>query len=194
MNIHWCTISMRTKATRVRKLPRFVEYVPSVGVRCSLLRVASRIDLFNERIRKWKSWRKNVTRMMTVRLTSLLSSVSKIKPFPFSPLFGSCEDSTPARNRRTSDRDPSTKIFLYRHKHWSTRSDSVEFTLHPSTTREEGEGFGFIFTCVCLQCRNGILDGTHPVTYEEAIQFAGLQCQIQMGDYQESKHKAHLLE
>ena len=45
-----------------------------------------------------------------------------------------------------------------------------------------------------LQCRNGILDGTHPVTYDEAMQFAGLQSQIQFGDYLESKHKPHLLE
>jgi hypothetical protein len=45
-----------------------------------------------------------------------------------------------------------------------------------------------------LKCRNGILDGTHPVTYDEAIQFAGLQSQIQYGDYQESKHKPNILE
>ncbi|UJR28105.1 hypothetical protein I4U23_009360 [Adineta vaga] len=45
-----------------------------------------------------------------------------------------------------------------------------------------------------IQCRNGILDGTHPVTYDEAIQFAGLQSQIQFGNYQESKHKPNVLE
>lgn len=45
-----------------------------------------------------------------------------------------------------------------------------------------------------FQCRNGILDGTHPVTYDEAVQFAGLQCQIQFNDYQESKHKSNALE
>ncbi|CAF0901956.1 unnamed protein product [Adineta ricciae] len=45
-----------------------------------------------------------------------------------------------------------------------------------------------------IQCRNGILDGTHPVTYEEAVQFAGLQSQIQFGNYQESKHKPNVLE
>ncbi|CAF3470464.1 unnamed protein product [Rotaria socialis] len=45
-----------------------------------------------------------------------------------------------------------------------------------------------------VQCRNGIIDGTHPVTYDEAIQFAGLQCQIQFGDYQESKHKPSILD
>ncbi|CAF4070720.1 unnamed protein product [Rotaria sp. Silwood2] len=45
-----------------------------------------------------------------------------------------------------------------------------------------------------IQCRNGILDGTHPVTYDEAIQFAGLQCQMHFGDYQESKHKPNILD
>ncbi|CAF1241967.1 unnamed protein product [Rotaria magnacalcarata] len=45
-----------------------------------------------------------------------------------------------------------------------------------------------------VQCRNGTIDGTHPVTYDEAIQFAGLQCQIQFGDYQESKHKPSILD
>ncbi|CAF1156243.1 unnamed protein product [Adineta steineri] len=45
-----------------------------------------------------------------------------------------------------------------------------------------------------VQCRNGIIDGTHPVTYDEAIQFAGLQCQIQFGDYEESKHKPGIID
>jgi talin len=51
------------------------------------------------------------------------------------------------------------------------------------------------FDCFLFsQCRNGIIDGTHPVTYDEAIQFAGLQCQIQFGDYEESKHKPGIIE
>ncbi|CAF1239126.1 unnamed protein product, partial [Adineta ricciae] len=45
-----------------------------------------------------------------------------------------------------------------------------------------------------VQCRNGIVDGTHPVTYDEAIQFAGLQCQIQFGDHEESKHKPGIID
>ncbi len=51
-----------------------------------------------------------------------------------------------------------------------------------------------IFLSFIFQCRNGIIDGTHPVTYDEAIQFAGLQCQIQFGDYEESKHKPGIIE
>nr|XP_022305900.1 talin-1-like isoform X8 [Crassostrea virginica] len=45
-----------------------------------------------------------------------------------------------------------------------------------------------------VQSRDAIMNGTHPVTQEEAIQLAGIQCHIQFGDYNESKHKAGFLE
>ena len=45
-----------------------------------------------------------------------------------------------------------------------------------------------------LQTRDAILKGAHPVTNDEALQFAGLQCQIQFGDHVESKHKPGFLE
>ncbi|KHJ45469.1 I/LWEQ domain protein [Trichuris suis] len=45
-----------------------------------------------------------------------------------------------------------------------------------------------------VQCRDGILDGTHPVTKDEAFLFAGLQCQIQFGDYLETKHRNGFLD
>ena len=45
-----------------------------------------------------------------------------------------------------------------------------------------------------FQSRDGIIDGTHPVTQAEAVQFAGLQCQIQFGKHVESKHKPGFLE
>lgn len=35
------------------------------------------------------------------------------------------------------------------------------------------------------QCRNGVLDGTHPVSRDIAIQLAALQCYIEYGPYQE---------
>jgi len=37
-----------------------------------------------------------------------------------------------------------------------------------------------------VQTRNGILDGTHPVTQEKACEFAGIQCQVQFGDNTQS--------
>ncbi|XP_056003983.1 talin-1-like isoform X5 [Ostrea edulis] len=45
-----------------------------------------------------------------------------------------------------------------------------------------------------VQSRDAILDGTHPVTLEEAISLAGIQSHIQFGDYNENKHKAGFLE
>ncbi|XP_017757790.1 PREDICTED: talin-1 [Eufriesea mexicana] len=45
-----------------------------------------------------------------------------------------------------------------------------------------------------VQARDAILDGTHPVTQEKACTFAGIQCQIQFGDYKEDKHKPGFLD
>ena len=42
---------------------------------------------------------------------------------------------------------------------------------------------------VYVQSRNGVLNGTYPVSKEEAIQFAALQCQVEMGDYSTKEHK-----
>lgn len=40
-----------------------------------------------------------------------------------------------------------------------------------------------------VQCRDGILDGTHPCTQEEATQLAAIQIQIQFGDFEDPKYK-----
>lgn len=45
-----------------------------------------------------------------------------------------------------------------------------------------------------FQARDAIINGTHPVTVEQAAQFAGMQCQIQFGDHVETKHKPGFLE
>ncbi|XP_025081470.1 talin-1-like isoform X4 [Pomacea canaliculata] len=45
-----------------------------------------------------------------------------------------------------------------------------------------------------VQSRDAILNGTHPVSIEEAIQFAGLQCQVQFGDHVEAKHRPGFLD
>ena len=54
----------------------------------------------------------------------------------------------------------------------------------------------FWFICCFLfgQSRDAILNGTHPVTQDEAVQFGGIQCQIQFGDHVETKHKPGFLE
>ena len=43
------------------------------------------------------------------------------------------------------------------------------------------------------QAKEAILDGTHPVPLETAIQFGALQVQIQFGDHKEDKHKPGML-
>ncbi|PNF41180.1 Talin-1 [Cryptotermes secundus] len=45
-----------------------------------------------------------------------------------------------------------------------------------------------------VQARDAILDGTHPVTQEKACEFAGIQCHIQFGSYNEYKHRPGFLE
>lgn len=40
-----------------------------------------------------------------------------------------------------------------------------------------------------VQARDAILQGTHPVTKEEAVQFAALMCQILYGNHDPTKHK-----
>lgn len=45
-----------------------------------------------------------------------------------------------------------------------------------------------------VQARDAIVASTHPVTLEEASQFAGLQCQIQFGDHVDNKHKSGFLD
>lgn len=47
---------------------------------------------------------------------------------------------------------------------------------------------------IYVQARDAILNTTHPVTVDEACEFAGLQCQIQFGDYVEEKHKIGYVE
>ncbi|KPJ14605.1 Talin-2 [Papilio machaon] len=45
-----------------------------------------------------------------------------------------------------------------------------------------------------VQTRDAILDGRQVLTEDKAIEFAGIQCQVQYGDFQEDKHKPGFLE
>uniref|UniRef100_A0A8C6JX96 Uncharacterized protein n=5 Tax=Neoaves TaxID=3078114 RepID=A0A8C6JX96_MELUD len=44
------------------------------------------------------------------------------------------------------------------------------------------------------QARDDILNGSHPVSFDKACEFAGYQCQIQFGPHNEQKHKPGFLE
>lgn len=57
----------------------------------------------------------------------------------------------------------------------------------------------FKFNCIYVlyvvsQARDDILNGSHPVSFDKACEFAGYQCQIQFGDHNELKHKPGFLE
>jgi talin len=45
-----------------------------------------------------------------------------------------------------------------------------------------------------VQCRDAILNGTHPISEEEAIKFAAIQCQVKYGDFNEKFHRSGCLE
>ncbi|NXD72004.1 TLN1 protein, partial [Eolophus roseicapillus] len=45
-----------------------------------------------------------------------------------------------------------------------------------------------------VQARDDILNGSHPVSFDKACEFAGYQCQIQFGAHNEQKHKPGFLE
>ncbi|KAM6293929.1 LOW QUALITY PROTEIN: talin-1-like [Aegotheles albertisi] len=45
-----------------------------------------------------------------------------------------------------------------------------------------------------VQARDDILNGSHPVSFDKACEFAGYQCQIQFGPHNEQKHKSGFLE
>jgi FERM central domain len=50
------------------------------------------------------------------------------------------------------------------------------------------------YAILLLQTRDAILKGAHPINLDYAVQFAGIQCQIQFGDHVDSKHKPGFLE
>ncbi|XP_025050766.1 talin-1 isoform X2 [Alligator sinensis] len=45
-----------------------------------------------------------------------------------------------------------------------------------------------------VQARDDILNGSHPVSFDKACEFAGYQCQIQFGPHNEQKHKPGFLD
>uniref|UniRef100_A0ABM5FUZ6 Talin-1 isoform X2 n=1 Tax=Pogona vitticeps TaxID=103695 RepID=A0ABM5FUZ6_9SAUR len=45
-----------------------------------------------------------------------------------------------------------------------------------------------------VQARDDILNGSHPVSFDKACEFAGYQCQVQFGAHNEQKHKPGFLD
>lgn len=46
----------------------------------------------------------------------------------------------------------------------------------------------------CSKARDDILNGSHPVSFDKAGEFGGIQAQIQFGPHVEHKHKPGFLE
>ncbi|CAH2060389.1 unnamed protein product, partial [Iphiclides podalirius] len=76
--------------------------------------------------------------------------------------------------------DPKERLLLKRRLFYSDRNvdsrDPVQLNL------------------LYVQTRDAILDGRQVVTEAKAIEFAGIQCQVQYGDFQEEKHKPGFIE
>ena len=52
----------------------------------------------------------------------------------------------------------------------------------------------FVRMSYILQARDDILNGSHPVSFDKAGEFGGIQAQIQFGPHMEHKHKPGFLE
>ena len=52
---------------------------------------------------------------------------------------------------------------------------------------------GLIVFLFPSQSRDRIINGSHPCTKEEAVLFAAYQCQVQLGNHNEAKHKPGFL-
>ena len=46
---------------------------------------------------------------------------------------------------------------------------------------------------VYTKVKEDVIDGTHPVSKDEAVHLAALQCQVLYGNYNEAKHKPGFL-
>lgn len=51
-----------------------------------------------------------------------------------------------------------------------------------------------VYCIVVFQARDDILNGSHPVSFDKACEFGGIQAQIQFGPHVEHKHKPGFLE
>ncbi len=117
------------------------------------------------------------------------------------------------RRKLTGERDRDTKMETLRKK--LKTDDEINWVDISKTLREQGIDESetvllrrkYFFSdrnidstdpvqlnLLYVQARDAILNGTHPITQEKACEFAGIQAQIQFGDYMESKHKSGFLE
>lgn len=110
--------------------------------------------------------------------------------------------------KRTQEKDRDTKMETLRKK--LKTDDEINWIDQGKTLREQGidetetvllrRKFFYSdqnidsrdpvqLNLVYAQARDGIVNGTHPVTQDKACEFAGIQVHIQFGDHNELKHK-----
>ncbi|KAG1695569.1 Talin-1 [Nymphon striatum] len=121
--------------------------------------------------------------------------------------------STGTLTLRRKDKDKNQKMEQMKKK--LKTDDDMNWVDHSKTLREQGIDESetlllrrkFFFSdqnidsrdpvqlnLLYVQARDAIIDGTHPVTLDQACQFAGMQCQTQFGDHVETKHKPGFLD
>jgi len=112
-------------------------------------------------------------------------------------------------------REGSVDVKMEQLKKKLKTDDDLEWVDHAKTLSEQGIGEDetlllrrkFFFSdynidsrdpvqlnLLYVQTRDAIIGSSHPVTLEQAAAFAGLQCQIQFGDFIESKHRPGFLD
>ncbi|XP_050529249.1 talin-1-like isoform X2 [Daktulosphaira vitifoliae] len=117
--------------------------------------------------------------------------------------------------RRKDDRDREKDAKMEQLRKKLKTDDEVNWVDPSKTLREQGIDEGepvllrrkFFFSdgnidshdpvqlnLLYVQARDAILDGTHPVTEELALQLAGIQTHIQFGNYCETKHRPPFLD
>ena len=122
---------------------------------------------------------------------------------------------TMSLRRRDRDKDKTLDPRMEQLRKKLKTDDDLDWVDHAKTLREQGieedetlllrRKFFFSdhnvdsrdpvqLNLLYVQARDAIIAGSHPVTIEEAAQFAGLQSQIQFGDFVENKHKPGFLD
>uniref|UniRef100_T1J0N6 FERM domain-containing protein n=1 Tax=Strigamia maritima TaxID=126957 RepID=T1J0N6_STRMM len=125
------------------------------------------------------------------------------------------EHSTGTLTLRRKDKDKDKDQKMEQLKKKLRTDDEMNWVDHSKTLREQGIEESetlllrrkFFFSdqnidsrdpvqlnLLYVQARDAILDGTHPVTFDNGCEFAGIQCHIQFGDHIETKHKQGFLD
>uniref|UniRef100_A0A672SY16 Talin-2-like n=1 Tax=Sinocyclocheilus grahami TaxID=75366 RepID=A0A672SY16_SINGR len=85
-----------------------------------------------------------------------------------------------------------SRIGITNYEEYSLIQEQVE------EKREDGTLITFCNICSCFlspfQARDDILNGSHPVSFDKACEFTGIQAQIQFGPHVEHKHKPGFLD